>query len=103
MSLGGKSRFGLLACLVLALLSATEARKLAPDHVADRSMRDSPSRIANFGRQVAKAGVHARVVDQQRRGLFEPPRSRDSEEGDVNDHEAADLCGSFAAGACSCM
>ena len=45
----------------------------------------------------------AAALTSVRRSLFEPPKRREGREGDVSDHEAADLTGAVCAGACSCM
>ena len=88
--------------LLLALVFATvDARQVSArdNRGAARGAGGSSRGRAAAGAIAKSAAAHASRTG--RAGApFEPPRDR---RPDVSDHEAADLCGSVAAGACSCM
>ena len=104
------SSFALALVLLLGMLTGGSCRviggPLAGTNAGDRGASCSGSgRTSGLVR--SRAGVAqsdaADVSATAKRGrhLFEPPRSERSR--DVKDHEAADVCLAFAAGACSCF
>ena len=90
-------------CFLLGLLAGAEGRvvEMSHRHGSDgRSVQRNAAAARSSGLGGPVAGV-LRAVENRRRMLFEPPRT--VRRHDVNDSEAADVCLSFAAGACTCM
>ena len=96
-------RLRLLCLVLLALVGGAGARVIETGNANDRSaLRSLPAALAAGG--AGKAAASLRASAGSRAGPsspFEPPRRE--ERDDVSDHEAADVCMAFAAGACSCM
>ena len=93
-------RLRLLCLVLLALVGGAGARVIETAHANDRTALRSLPAASGAGKPAASLRASA----GQRAGPsspFEPPRRE--ERDDVSDHEAADVCMAFAAGACSCM